>query len=220
MNLRFYFDILSPYSYLAWCWLRENREMLEQHAHVSLVPVTLAPLIKANDTKGPAEIESKRDYLMKDCLRTSRIHNIPFQAPPSLPFNSLYVQRISLKECCAEKQWEVIDLFYRAAWQDSRDLGKAEVVEAILAQAGMPAKEWLDMVGDKGLRAALKRNTKEAIDRGIFGLPSFLVDNGTRQELFWGNDSIPYLKLFLEDKDPLDTEALKKFRECYLTLDA
>lgn len=217
MNLRFYFDILSPYSYLAWCWLRENREMLDQYGHVSLVPVTLAPLIKANDTKGPAEIESKRDYLMKDCLRKSRIHNIPFVPPPTLPFNSLYAQRISLKECCGEHQWEVVDLFFRGAWEKSEDLGKAEVVEKILEQAGYPAEKWLDLVGDRTIRAALKNNTKEAIDGGIFGLPSFLVDNGANKELFWGQDSIPFLKLFLQNKDPLDQEALKKFRKCYLT---
>lgn len=219
MNIRFYFDILSPYSYLAWCWLRENRQDLDKHGKVTLVPVTLAPLIKANDTKGPAEIESKRNFLMKDCLRKSRIHDIPFQAPPSLPFNSLYAQRISLEDCCGEHQWEVVDLFFRGAWEKSQEMGKPEIIEKLLLQAGYPAEKWLDMVGERSLRAALKKNTKEAIERGIFGLPSFLVDNGARQELFWGNDSIPFLKLFLQNKDPLDEDALKKFQECYLTLD-
>lgn len=220
MRLEFYFDVLSPYSYLAWTWIRENRAYLESHAKICFVPVTLAPLIKANDTKGPAEIETKRNYLMRDCLRYTKLHNIPFNPPAQLPFNSLYAQRISLQECAGEQQFEVIDLFFKAAWVDGEDLGKAEVVEKILEMNGHPAGKWLERVGDRDLRAALKQNTKNAIEKGIFGLPSILVDNGKRQELFWGNDSLPYLKLFLESKDPLDEEAYEKFKNCYVTAEA
>jgi 2-hydroxychromene-2-carboxylate isomerase len=207
---------------LAWTWLRENHETISQSWHLFLRPVTLAPLIKANETKGPAEIPSKRNYLMKDTLRFASLHNIPFQSPPSLPFNSLYALRISLAECCGKDQIEVIDALYRAAWEEGKDLGSPEVVVDALNQKELPGEEWLERVGDKDLRKALKVQTKEAIEAGIFGLPSFLVDNEGERELFWGNDSISYLKLYLDDRDPLKMspykEQFKKFQDSYLEL--
>lgn len=222
-KLTFYFDFLSPYSYLAWTWLRDNQELVRQNCHLFLKPVTLAPVIKANDTKGPAEIPSKRDYLMKDCLRFSSLHNIPFQAPKTLPFNSLYALRVSLFECCGTEQVKVIDALYRAAWEHGRDLGNSETVEDVLNSIGLPGAKWIERVGDKDLRKALKENTKEAIERGVFGLPTFLVDNGDQAELFWGNDSISSLKLYLAGNDPLERPEIKEkyqqFQNSYLELD-
>ncbi len=221
-SVTFYFDFLSPYSYLAWTWLRDNHELIRQKSHFFIKPVTLAPLIKANETKGPAEIPSKREYLMKDCLRFASLHSIPFTPPPALPFNSLYALRVSLFECCAKDQVKVIDGLYREAWEHGHDLGNPEVVEKVLNQLGLPGAQWIERVGDKDLRKALKSATKEAIEAGVFGLPSFLVDNGEERELFWGNDSISFLKLYLEDRDPLKTspykEQYKKFQDSYLEL--
>lgn len=221
-QMTFYFDFLSPYSYLAWTWLRENEDFVRQKCHLFLKPVTLAPIIKANDTKGPAEIASKRDYLMKDCIRFASLHNIPFEAPKVLPFNSLYALRVSLFECCGKEQMKVIDSLYRGAWEYGRDLGNSETVEDILNAQVLPGPQWLERVGDKDLRKALKENTSDAISKGVFGLPTFLVDNGKQVELFWGNDSISSLKLFLEGKDPLDTQInkdkYKKFQNSYLEL--
>ncbi len=216
MVTTFYFDFLSPYSYLAWTWLRDNHDKVGQKSHIRLKPVTLAPIIKANETKGPAEIPSKRDFLMKDCLRFSALHSIPFKAPAALPFNSLYALRISLLECSGLDQLRVIDGLFRGAWEKGLDLGKSETVEKILNDLGLPGAQWLERVGDKDLRRTLKSNTLEAINHGIFGLPTFFVDNGNNQELFWGNDSIPYLKLFLEGNDPLDISQYKMFQTAYL----
>lgn len=220
MKIKFYFDTLSPYSYLAWCWLRENREYLSKFGEVILIPITLSALIKANETKGPAEIPSKRDYLMKDCIRKAKMLNLPFHPPKVLPFNSLYAQRISLFECSGDQQWQAIDVFFRTAWEEGKDLGSSEEVEDCLKKNGLPSEKWMEQVGNKVLRSTLKVNTKEAINAGIFGIPSFLVDNGNKQEHFWGQDSISFLKLFLENKDPLNRDLLEKFRDCYLNLDS
>lgn len=221
-SLTFYFDFLSPYSYLAWTWLRDNEDYIRQFCHLLVKPVTLAPVIKANETKGPAEIPAKRDFLMKDCLRFSALHNIPFRAPAVLPFNSLYALRVSLSECSGADQVKVIDALFRAAWENGRDLGNSETVEDVLNKIELPGGKFIERVGDKDLRRALKENTKKAIDDGVFGLPTFLVNNGDQVELFWGNDSIPAIKLFLEGKDPLQSEEYKnkyqQFQSSYLEL--
>ena len=84
-DIEFYFDFLSPYSYLAWNWVRQN---LNKY-NFSFYPVPLASLIRNYETKGPAEIEPKRNYLFKHCLRYAELNRIPFHPPHQLPFNSL-----------------------------------------------------------------------------------------------------------------------------------
>lgn len=213
MKLCFYFDFLSPYTYLAWCWLRKFKE--ETSYEWEFRPVTLANIIHAQGTLGPAEIEPKREYLMRDLLRITKSQDIPFHPPGQLPFNSLYALRIALEECSGDKQFQVIDGFFRAAWQDGRDIGDTEVVLDVLGQLGLPGEKWLDEVGTKELRKALKVNTKEAISLGIFGLPTFLVHNEGERELFWGYDSVNFLTQYLHGKDPLDRKELRKFQESY-----
>ncbi len=220
MKLSFYFDFLSPYSYLAWCWLRENRERFS--VDWEFIPVTLANIIHAQDTKGPGEIEPKRNYLMRDLLRVTQVKNIPFQPPKPLPFNSLYALRLSLKECSGleskDQQFQMIDHFFCAAWQEGKNIGDTEIVKDVLKKMSLPAEVWLEKVGTKELRKALKINTKEAISQGIFGLPTFLVHNegeGAEPELFWGFDSTPYLTQYLQGEDPMDHEKLRNFQDCY-----
>ncbi len=231
----YFFDFLSPYSFLSWKWFySEYKQGLAELSEFEFYPVTLANLIHSWETKGPAEIAPKREYLMKDCLRYCLAHNLEFN-PPALPFNSLYALRLSLKECSGEDQVEVINLFFCAAWEKGLDLGSDEVVHELLVQAGYPADEWMELVGDRVIRSQLKMNTKMAINAGVFGLPAFIVrereedEQKERGELFWGNDSISHLVQFLKDEDPfaehsthpqsnLYKEKLKVFQSRYQTL--
>ncbi len=219
MKLTFYFDFLSPYSYLAWCWLRDYMANAPSSLEFSLKPVTMAPLIHAQETKGPAEIPAKREYLMRDILRRTQKEQIPFKAPVQLPFNSLYALRLSLQECASLRQTSVVDAFYRKAWEQGADIGDTEVVHQVLDSLDLPRREWMDKVGSKEARRQLKLNTKEAIAGGVFGVPTFLVENGSETEMFWGSDSIHFLKDYLAGEDPLDKEELKKFQESYKTLE-
>ena len=110
--IEYYFDFLSPYSYLSWQWIKKNKEKLfEKEVEFSFKPVTLSSIIGHFETKGPAQIETKRNYLFKDCLRFSKLKEIPFTTPFELPFNSLYALRSSLVENVGKSQFEIIDLF-------------------------------------------------------------------------------------------------------------
>ncbi len=204
-HVSYYFDFLSPYSFLSWKWFYSQYEKgLKDLADFSFYPVTLANIIHAQETKGPAEIAPKREYLMRDCLRYCLEHGIEFN-PPILPFNSLYALRLSLKECSGDQQREVINLFFCAAWEKGLDLGNDEVVKQLLLDAGHPAEAWMEQVGDRVIRAELKKNTKMAIDAGVFGLPSFIVrerESNNEGELFWGNDSTKHLVRYLKGDDP------------------
>jgi 2-hydroxychromene-2-carboxylate isomerase len=115
-KIEFYFDFLSPYSYLAWTWVRE------QSYEFSYIPVSVASIIAAYDTKGPAQITPKRNYLFKDLLRFSKLNNIPFTTPKHLPFNSLYALRLALISSAGVNQKAIIDAIFRAVWSRRHDI--------------------------------------------------------------------------------------------------
>lgn len=193
--VEFYFDFLSPYSYLAWTWLRES------DINFVAVPVVLAQVIHHHETKGPAEIAPKRDYLWKHCLRTAKYRNIPFVMPAKLPFNSSYALRMAI---ASGGDKNVIDALFRAAWEKGLDIGEPEVVLALPECQGLD-----EAASSKESRRALKENVAKAISRGAFGTPTFVVG----EELFWGDDCQRDLMAYLKHEDVLDHAAFKDFTE-------
>lgn len=206
MKIDFFFDFLSPYSYVAWTRIRNNQSL-----KLEFFPVALASVISHYETKGPGQIETKRNYLMKDLLRYTSSYGIPFVTPPTLPFNSLYCLRLALKSVSGENQKKIVDLFFRAVWEYGLDVGNSEIVSSILIKENLPVNEMMEKISSKEIRQELKKNSELAISRGVFGVPTFFYN----QEMFWGNDSIDYLRMAIENKDPLDLKKYKDFINKY-----
>lgn len=200
-KINFYFDFLSPYSYVAWTWVRA------QDYDFTYTPVSIPSIISHYGTLGPAQIKPKRNYLFKDLLRYTKMNNIPFTSPKNLPFNSLYALRLALAEVSGESQKEVIDTLFRAGWEHGLDIGSDDVLREILAQKGLPVDELFAKMEAREARIHLKNNISKALEQELFGVPSFLVD----EEIFWGNDSIKYLEMYLAGSDPLDHEKYQNF---------
>lgn len=202
-KIEFYFDFLSPYSYLAWTWVRE------QSYEFSYIPVSVASIIAAYDTKGPAQIAPKRNYLFKDLLRFSKLQNIPFTTPKHLPFNSLYALRLALISSAGENQKAVIDAIFRAGWEHGLDIGSDDVLKEVLRKANLYTDELIEKMESKAARIELKANIERALQNELFGVPSFIADG----EMFWGNDSTKYLEMHLNGSDPLDRVKYQQFIE-------
>lgn len=200
-KINFYFDFLSPYSYVAWTWVRA------QDYDFTYIPVSIPSIISHYGTLGPAQIKPKRNYLFKDLLRYTKMNNIPFTSPKNLPFNSLYALRLALAEVSGESQKEVIDTIFRAGWEHGLDIGSDDVLREILAQKGQPVEDLFAKMEAREARIHLKNNISKALEQDLFGVPSFLVD----EEIFWGNDSIKYLEMYLAGSDPLDHEKYQNF---------
>lgn len=200
-KINFYFDFLSPYSYVAWTWVRA------QDYDFTYTPVSIPSIISHYGTLGPAQIKPKRNYLFKDLLRYTKMNNIPFTSPKNLPFNSLYALRLALAEVSGESQKEVIDTIFRAGWEHGLDIGSDDVLREILAQKGQPVDDLFAKMEAREARIHLKNNISKALEQDLFGVPSFLVD----EEIFWGNDSIKYLEMYLAGSDPLDHEKYQNF---------
>jgi 2-hydroxychromene-2-carboxylate isomerase len=209
-EINFYFDFLSPYSYLAWNWVRENF----QKYHFNLIPCPLGSLIRHYETKGPAEIPPKRNYLFKNCLRYASLNGIKFNPPKNLPFNSLYALRMSLKENCGSSQFTVVNGLFTLGWEKGEDLGNEIIIVEELNRLGVDGPKLLERVGTREIREALKNNVSMALSKGVFGVPTFIIG----EELFWGNDSIGHLELFLNGGDPLPRDKFEDFEKRNFTV--
>lgn len=207
-KLIFYFDFLSPYSYLGWEIFKKHKEELEaQKVHIEYKPVVLSKLIKSYGTLGPAEIKPKREFLMRDCLRFSARNDILFN-PPKLPFNSLLALKLSLKSSF-EHQFKAIDFLFLKAWKEGEDISLDQIVEKFFD------KDCVEKALSKQARIELKENLKDALSRGVFGLPSFYCMSGDSEELFWGKDSFEDVLDFFRGKSKLNESAYKDFLKQY-----
>jgi 2-hydroxychromene-2-carboxylate isomerase len=196
----FYFDYLSPFSYFAQKRLQNYRGEFS----ITYKPVSLGSLLNQWGIKGPGEVEPKREFLLKQCLRYSVKHNIPFTTPKTHPFNSLYALRLSLAGVAGEHQMKVIDTLWKAGWETRIDMGEPDELLRVLREAGIPADELYEKSFTREAKVEFKKNIQDAIEAGAFGVPSFVANT----ELFWGNDSLEDLFSFLDNRDTLDREKL------------
>ena len=204
-KIEYYFDFLSPFSYLSWQWVKKN---LDSKDHiVDLKPVSMIPVIKSHETKGPAEIPEKRNYLYRFCSRYAEKNEIPFSSPSALPFNSMLSLRVALVAMSEGVGVRVIDALFDFAWGKGGNLEDESSLVAMLNDLGFDGKGLLDRVSEKVFRIELKENTKLAQSKGLFGVPTFVLDG----EIFWGLESIDHLEDALQKNDVLNHEAYQDF---------
>jgi 2-hydroxychromene-2-carboxylate isomerase len=202
-QLTFFFDFLSPFSFFAWKRLTQ----LESQGFLQLDyrPVALGPLLNHWQIKGPGEIQPKREFLLKQCLRYAARNKMPFTTPKTHPFNSLYALRLALKAVAGDQQSQVISSLWRAGWEQRIDMGEPEELLSALRANHLPADELYEKSFSREAKQELKKNIQDALSLGVFGVPSFIFES----ELFWGNDSIEDLLRFMQGEDLLDRAKLE-----------
>lgn len=200
--IEFYFDVISPYVYIAEALLRR---LCERHPGVTVVyrPVLFAGLLKHWGQLGPAEIPAKRVFMFKDILRRCAEHDLPLRGPASHPFNPLTALR-SIAAAAPEQRPAATAAILRAGWADGRELGDPAVITAALDAAGLPGAELVARAAEPDIKAALVQETEQAIARGVFGVPSYHV----RGELVWGQDRLRDVEAILSGRDPVTPDAL------------
>lgn len=140
--IRFYFDYVSPYAYLAWTQIHG---IAERHGRtVEPVPVLFGAVLTAFNAKGPAEVPARRDYLFKHLVRIAHVLKVPFVAPPAHPFNPLAALRVTLAVEDAEARKRLISALYSAVWAGGGGAEKPEQVAAVVKSLGLDRSRcWL-----------------------------------------------------------------------------
>ncbi len=181
-----YFDFISPYAYLQWQRLRREAPQLILNPK----PVLFAGLLGHWGNKGPVETPPKRSWTYAHCLWVARRHDIPMRLPAAHPFNPLPLLRLSLALGANE---DVVDRLFSYVWRDGllpSDEGEwQDLLDEFLVE---PA----DINAD-AIKQALHRNCEQAIEAGVFGVPTAVIDG----HLFWGVDATDMLLARLDD-DP------------------
>lgn len=187
-HITFYLDFISPYAYLAFEKLPEALQGLSYA--VDYRPVLFAAFLKHHGQLGPAEIPPKRDWTYRQVLWNAHANGVPLRMPAAHPFNPLPLLRLAL--ACGDKgsiNRYVAETVFRHVWREGGDALDAARLAA-LAQSLAPKR---DPASD-AVKAELKSNTDQAVARGLFGVPTFAVDD----KLFWGFDALPMLRAYMQ----------------------
>jgi 2-hydroxychromene-2-carboxylate isomerase len=205
--IRFCFDYVSPYAYLAWTQIHA---LADRHGRrVEPVPIVFGAVLDARGQRGPAEIPAKRAYIFKDCLRLAHAFGLPLVPPPAHPFNPLLALRASSLPLPEPARRALVDRLFAAAWGGEGGVeGPAEVARAATS-AGLDGEQVVQEATAPEAKARLRRQTEEALAAGAFGVPTMLVGD----ELFWGVDSLPHLERFLEGRDPVEAGFLARWAD-------
>jgi 2-hydroxychromene-2-carboxylate isomerase len=183
-----YFDYVSTYAYLQL----ESFDQLPADLEVHLKPVLFAGLLGYWEHKGPAEIPAKRRQTYRYFHWLAGKRNIPFKTPPRHAFNPLAVLRLSI---ALESDIGAVRAIFRHIWgagQDGQDPASRRPLARSLGVDDFEAR-----IGDPAMKDQLRRNTDAAIERGVFGIPTFVID----KELFWGDDVTGMMLDYLENPD-------------------
>ena len=189
VTVEFHFDFGSPNAYLSHLVLPG----IEQRtgATVTYVPVLLGGIFKATGNVSPAVslqgIKNKGEYQALEMRRFLRAHGITRFAPnPFFPVNTLQIMRGAVVAQRLDWFERYVDEVFRHMWADPKKMDDPEVIAAALTESGLPTDAILAGIQDPEVKARLIANTQDAVDRGVFGSPSFFVGS----ELFFGKDRL------------------------------
>jgi|TARA_R110000823_G_scaffold229209_1_gene356274 2-hydroxychromene-2-carboxylate isomerase len=194
----FYFDVGSPASYLAWTQL----PALAQRANSDIrwKPMLLGGVFKATGNNSPAEVPAKSRYNRLDMSRAATGYSVPLNFNPYFPVNTLQVMRGAVAYLSTLQFDDYLQAVFEAMWVNGKNLADSAVLAEVLAGAGFDPGEVFALCKGSSAKENLQLITAEAVERGVFGAPTFFVGN----EMFFGQDRMNQLEecLRTENRQP------------------
>ena len=189
-TLEFFFDLGSPAAFLAWTQLPALCE--RTGARLRYRPMLLGGVFQATGNASPATVPAKGRYMMMDLLRHARRYSVPFAFNPHFPINTLVLMRgaVGYQLHSEHELLRYLDAMFTAIWVDQRNLADEQVLTEVLVAAGLDAEQFRALVTEDSVKNVLKANTEEAVQRGVFGAPTFFVDD----EMFFGQDRLGFVE--------------------------
>ena len=181
-HIDFYFDIISPYAFIAY----KNIIKIE-NIKFNYKPILLGGLHNLVDITAPAFNKFKLKNMKNDCELISKKNKINFIWNSKFPINSLNIMRgyLVVEE---SKKKKYLENFFNAYWQNNTDLTNEKNIIQLLENLGINYKDFFKSISNKEIKDELKNFTSEAFKKEIFGAPTFVVNN----KIFWGQDRLDY----------------------------
>ncbi len=201
-EIDWYFDFISPYSYLAFETLPQALATIEPAPVVRYRPLLFAGLLNHWGHLGPAEVPPKRRFTYEHCAWLADRHGIAMRAPRQHPFNPLPLLRAAIAD---GSRRESIGRLFRFVWRDGA-LPDEPAFARLLADLGI-APQALDAAQAK---ATLRANGEAAIAAGVFGVPTAVALTGRGVRAIWGFDALPMLVDWLRDAPVFGSEEVKR----------
>ncbi len=188
MQVTFYYDYGSPASYLAWTQLPA---LCEKHgATLDFHPILIGGLFKITGNRSPVTVEAKGDWFFKDMARFAERYGVSFQKNPFFIINSLPLMRGAIwaeSEGCLEDYNRTM---FEACWKDARDLNDPAEIMAVLRLGGFDADAVAGAIQTDEIKQRLIQATQDAVDQGVFGVPTMIVDG----EMHFGQDRLDWVE--------------------------
>ncbi len=186
-TFEFYFDFASPYSFIAHKKIIkiENDNFIK----IKYMPILLGGLLKLAGIKPNADIPIKGKYMVKDCKLCAEKNNIQFKFSNYFPIITLNLMRCVLLAEKNEFSKNFINKVFDAIWKDGLNLNDNIIVEKLLKNLDINPKIFLMEAAGTKIKEELKKRTNDAYSKGIFGVPSFIINN----KIFWGQDRLDFV---------------------------
>jgi 2-hydroxychromene-2-carboxylate isomerase len=186
MQAEWYFDFISPFSYLQLDKVHAWRHRLP----ITPVPIAFGAVLNHTGTLGPAEVPGKREHMYRHIQWQAERAEIALKFPPAHPFNPLLALRLCI---AAGTTWESVDAIYRHIWRDGKSGVTADELTDVGRSLGVHDVE--KSTSDPSVKSQLRANTDNAIAAGVFGVPTLRIGG----ELFWGNDASGMVEEWLDN---------------------
>jgi 2-hydroxychromene-2-carboxylate isomerase len=186
----FFWDVASPYTYLAFTQLEKLRAA--SGAEIVLRPFLLGGVFKASGNVMPAENPAKAQYIVQDLKRWRAHYAVPMRLPvleTPFPINSVLPMRAAIAAAHERAAEPFAAALFDAYWVRGVDVSTSEAVAEAASSVGLEPDGILAAASAQAVKDELRHNSDDAVRRGAFGAPAFFVGD----ELFWGNDRIPLL---------------------------
>ena len=184
-HIDFYFDIISPYSYIA----HKKIQKIKRHQKVifNYRPILLGGLHNLAGINAPAFNKFKIKNMQSDCELVSKKNSISFKWNLKFPINSLSIMRGYLSVEDGQKE-DYLNIFFDAYWRDNLDLSSDKEFSKLLESLKIDSKIFFEKITQQSIKDTLKKFTNDAFEKEVFGAPTFIINN----KIFWGQDRLEY----------------------------
>jgi 2-hydroxychromene-2-carboxylate isomerase len=181
-EIDFYFDFISPYSYLA-----HQKIKTIKNTNFNYKPVFVGGLHNLQGITAPALIKPKLKHMISDCNLIAKKGKSNFFWNSKFPINSLNIMRGYLFINDKVKNLYLNEIF-DAYWKDNLDISDEKILKSLLKKCEINSNNFFDGINNPNIKEELKTITQEAHDKEIFGAPTFVVNN----KIFWGQDRLEF----------------------------